>query len=64
MSWPSSGTVRAFKNTMGTVTVHEQLSVPLESCGWPRITNGNLLQAVINRMILLAAILPHVSSFD
>lgn len=61
--WPSSGIVRAFKNTMGTVTAHEQLSAPLESCGWPHITNGNLLQAVINGMILLAAILPHMSSF-
>lgn len=63
MFWPSSGTARAFKNTMGTVTAHEQLSVPLESCGWPHITNGNLLQAVITGMILLSAILPHVSDY-
>lgn len=61
--WPSSGTARAFKNTMGTVTAHEQLSVPLESCGWPRITIGNLLQTVITGMILLSAILLHVSGF-
>lgn len=64
MLWPSFGTVRAFRNTMGTVTGREWLSVLLESCSQPPITNGDQLQAVITRMILLSAILQHVSGFS
>lgn len=62
--WPSLSTARAFKNTMGTVTGRERLSVALESCGRPPITNGNQLLAVITRTIPLSGILQHVSGFS
>lgn len=61
---PSFGTAGAFKNTMGTVTSRERLSVPLEGCGRAPITNGNQLHTAITTEILFPAILQHVSGFS